>query len=304
MSGMPEDSGEVVECRYLGRDFSRREMAWLRALIADHPTLHRSGLAKAFCEYLGWFKADGGLKDMSARVLLLKMHRDGIITLPPPRHAHHPGRRTRSFTPATDPPEHPLPQTLTDARPLQVFTVTGAGSGPSQRWNEYIARYHYLGFQSLVGAQMRYTVYDRSGLIPLALLGFSAAAWKLAPRDDFIGWSAQQREKNLPRVCNNSRFLILPWARIPNLGSHILSLMRQRLPQDWKHQYHRDLCLIETFVEQPRFNGGVYRASGWHPVGTTQGRGRNDRYRTQRKLVKDIWLCPLGKHWQRILNTD
>ena len=304
MNSPPQDAGEAIECRYLGRDFTVRDMAALRALMADHPTWHRSTLAKAFCQHLGWVKADGGLKDMSARVLMLKMHRDGLITLPPPRQPHRPGRRKRTVTADTDPPVHPVPRTLAEARPLQVFTVTGTGSGPSRRWNDYIARYHYLGFKPLVGAQMRYTVYDRSGLIPLALLGFSAAAWQLAARDDFIGWTREQRQNNLSRVCNNSRFLILPWARLPNLGSHLLSLLRQRLPQDWKRQYHRDLCLIETFVEQPRFNGGVYRAAGWLPVGTTQGRGRNDRHHTQRKPIKAIWLCPLDKHWQRDLHTD
>ena len=137
-------------------------------------------------------------------------------------------------------------------------------------WNEFIARYHYLGYTTLVGAQMRYAVHDRNGC-PLAMLGFSTAAWKLAPRDKFIGWTPQLREKNLPLVVDNPRFLILPWITIPNLGSHILAIVRRRLPQDWTERYHTTPVLIETFVETPRYTGAVYKASGSVRVGTNPG---------------------------------
>ena len=186
-------------------------------------------------------------------------------------------------------------------RPLQLLPVTGAAPKPSARWNEFIARYHYLGYKTLVGAQMRYTVQDRNAA-PLALLGFSTAAWKTAPRDRFIGWSAQQRHNNLPRVIDNSRFLVLPWVRVPNLASHILSLVRQRLPRDWQRRYNLTPVLIETFVEIPRFTGTTYRASGWIHVGATQGRGRYDRDKPYALAKKDIWLCPLRKDWKRTLN--
>ena len=170
-----------------------------------------------------------------------------------------------------------------------------------KRWNEFIARYHYLGYKTLVGAQMRYAVHDRNGWA-LAMLGFSTAAWKLAPRDHFIGWTPQLREKNLPLVVDNPRFLILPWITIPNLGSHILAIVRRRLPQDWTERYHTTPVLIETFVETPRYTGAVYRASGWTHVGTTQGRGRYDRHTKRSQPRKDIWLRPLRKDWKRTLN--
>ena len=132
----------------------------------------------------------------------------------------------------------------------------------SRLWNEFVARYHYLGYKTLVGAQMRYAVHDRNGW-PIAMLGFSTAAWKLAPRDNFIGWTPEKREKNLPLVIDNPRFLILPWIEIPNLGSHILAIVRRRLPTDWTERYGTTPVLIETFVEIPRYTGAVYRASGW-----------------------------------------
>jgi len=148
---------------------------------------------------------------------------------------------------------------------------------------------------------MRCAVHDRHGA-PLAMLGFSTAARKLAPRDSFIGWAPQLQEKNLPLVIDNPRFLILPWITIPNLGSHILSLVRRQLPDDWTQRYNVTPVLIETFVEIPRFTGALYKASGWTHVGTTQGRGRYDRHTRRDRPKKDIWIRPLRRDWRRTLN--
>ena len=197
-------------------------------------------------------------------------------------------------------PLFPAPTTLDEVRPLDLRPVV-RGTREGKLWNEFVARYHYLGYKILVGAQMRYAVHDRNGW-PLAMLGFSTAAWKLAPRDSFIGWTRQLREKNLPFVVDNPRFLILPWIKIPNLGSHILALIRRRLPDDWTERYNTTPVLIETFVETPRYTGAVYRASGWIRVGTTQGRGRYDRDRQSDKPKKDVWLRPLRRDWKRTLN--
>ena len=238
----------AVECRYYARDFTAEEMALLRALIAVDPYPTRAALSREFCRRIGWFKPDSGLKDMMARVTMLAMHRDGLIVLPPPK-----GRQGRPgpivFGPHTEPPLFPAPTTLDDVRPLALRTVV-RDTREGKRWNEFIARYHYLGYKTLVGAQMRYAVHDRNGWA-LAMLGFSTAAWKLAPRDHFIGWTPPLREKNLPLVVDNPRFLILPWINIHNLGSHILAIVRRRLPQDWTERYHTTPVLIETFVETP-----------------------------------------------------
>ena len=192
-------TGEI-ECRYYGRDFTAEEMALLRALIAGPAALNRHALSKEFCRRIGWFKPDGGLKDMMARVTMLAMHKDALITLPPPQ-----GRQNRpgpiAFGPHTEPPLFPAPTTLDEVRPLDLRPVVRA-TREGKLWNEFIARYHYLGYKTLVGAQMRYAVHDRNGWA-LAMLGFSTAAWKLAPRDHFIGWTPQLREKNLPLVVDN-----------------------------------------------------------------------------------------------------
>ncbi len=207
-----------------------------------------------------------------------------------------------AFGPETEPPPSAVPTTLDDVQPLRVRIVV-SGTAEGQRWNQFIARYHYLGHKTLVGAQMRYLVEDRHGH-PLALLGFSTAAWKLAPRDRFIGWTDEQRQKNLPRVIDNPRFLILPWIRIPNLGSHLLAIMKRRLPEDWEKRYRVTPVLIETFVQIPTYRGTVYQASGWIHVGTTQGRGRDDRHHRADQPKKAIWLRPLRRDWQRTLNRS
>ena len=197
------------------------------------------------------------------------------------------------FGPDTEPPLLPAPTTLDEVRPIDLRPVVRE-TREGRLWNEFVARYHYLGYKTLVGAQMRYAVHDRNGW-PIAMLGFSTAAWKLAPRDNFIGWTPRSREKNLPLVVDNPRFLILPWITIPNLGSHILALIRRRLPLDWAERYSTTPMVIETFVETPRYTGAVYKASGWIHVGTTQGRGRYDRDKLYDKPRKDIWLRPLRK---------
>ena len=262
-------TGEV-ECRYYGRRFTAEEMALLRALIAAEPPPTRNALSREFCRRIGWLKPDGGLKDMMARVTMLAMHHDGLIALPPPTQ-----RQSRAgpmaFGQDTEPPLFPAPTTVDEVRPLDLRPVL-RGTREGKLWNEFVARYHYLGYKTLVGAQMRYAVHDRNGW-PVAMLGFSTAAWRLAPRDKFIGWTPELREKNLPLVVDNPRFLILPWIDIPNLGSHILAIVRRRLPEHWTERYNITPMLIETFVETPRYTGAVYKASGWINVGTTQGRG-------------------------------
>ena len=285
---------DTVECRYHGRDFTGGEMALLRELIAGPPALNRHALSKEFCRRVGWHKADGGLKDMMARVAMLAMHKDGRIELPPPKWARNrPG-------PIVSGPDTEPPTALDEVRPVELRMAVRY-SREGKLWNEHVARHHYLGYTTLVGAQMRYAVHAGDGT-PLAMLGFSTAAWRLAPRDKFIGWTPELRGRNLPLVVDNPRFLILPWIRIPNLGSHILAVVRRQLPLDWTARYNTTPVLIETFVEAPRHTGAVYRASGWTRVGTTQGRGRYDRKNRYDKPKKDIRLRPLRKDWKRVLN--
>ena len=284
--------------RYCGRDFDAAEIDWIRALIAQRPTLRRAALSRALCERLGWRKPDGGLKDMSARVAMLRMHRDGLIALPPPRNGPR-TMRPPPPAPATGPPPSPPPADLDEVRPVRVQPVADGAEG--RRWNAFVAHHHYLGYTPLPGAQLRYFARAADGR-PLALFGFGAAAWKTAPRDRFVGWTPERRRRNLPLVVNNARFLILPWIRIPNLASHLLAQVERRLPDDWHRRYAIRPVLLETFCETPRFDGAAYRGANWIPVGRTQGRGKLDRRHEFARPVKIIYLKPLRPDWKDALN--
>ena len=280
--------------RYCGRDFSEQDLALVRALIAEDPLRTRADLSRLACRELGWLKHDGGLKEMSCRVAMLRMEKDGLIQLPPPRcQRPQPRLRTRTETDPQAPihaPAHALPT-------LQLQPV--GGRADSRLWNEFIHRYHYLGFQTLPGAQLRYWVSAGGRLV--ALLGFGAAAWQCAPRDRFIGWDHGQRQRNLHLVVNNARFLILPWVCSNNLASKILGLAARQLPGDWQHRYGYRPLLLETFVEKDRFTGACYRAANWLHVGQTQGRGKLGPSGKQSVPIKDVWLYPLGKGFKNRL---
>lgn len=281
---------------YCGREFTVAELELIRQLIDERPPNNRAQLSRAVCQRLRWYKPDGGLKEMSCRVVMLRMHADGLITLPAPRNGNGNGRAYRRRSPATD-PGLPIDQPVEHLRDLRLEIVTDRRT--SHLWNGYIQRYHYLGYQPLPGAQLRYVAASQGQI--LALLGFGAAAWKLAPRDRWIGWSAEQREKRLHLVINNARFLILPWITCRNLASKLLALAARRVAEDWTHRYGYRPVLMETFVETRRFLGTCYRAANWIPVGQTQGRGKLDSKHRTPLPVKDIWLYPLDKRFRSSL---
>lgn len=281
---------------YCGREFSDDDIQVIRRVMAENPTLRRTPLSRRLCELFGWTKPNGELKDMTCRVALLRMQADGLITLPQSRISGV--RRRPHFAPtaATD-AQPPLLRPVHELSALTLCPVTSTAS--SRLWNEYMARYHHLGYTPLSGSQMRYNVFAGDEL--LALLSFGASAWKLAGRDRFIGWSEAQRLKNLPRVVNNARFLILPWIQSKGLASKILSLVSRQLPEDWQQRYGYQPVLLETFVESQRHRGTCYKAANWVHVGQTVGRGKKCPVHRPIIPIKDIWLYPLRKHFARVL---
>lgn len=290
-------AGETGVRRYCGRTFSAAEIEQIRELIAARPDARRAELSRIVCTEFSWLRLDGRTKDMSCRVAMLRMHRDGLIELPPPRGTHNNGKPYRRRTPQAE-PGPPIDATSPRALgALQLERVTDRKT--SHLHNEYLERYHYLGYQPLPGAQLRYFV--RAGDRIVALLGFGAAAWKTRPRDQFIGWTPQQRERQLHRVVNNARFLILPWVRCPNLASAILGRAARRIAQDWQTQYGYRPVLLETFVEHPRFRGSVYQAANWIRLGETAGRGKLDVHHLDLLPKKSVWIYPLERNFSQAL---
>ena len=282
--------------RYCGRDFRADEIGLIRHLIAEDPARTRAELSRLTCRELQWLKADGGLKDMSARVAMLRMHDDGLIALPPPR-CKRPDPRVRIGS-RSDPGE-PLDKPVGALTPLALRRV--CMKSESRRWNEYIQRYHYLGHKPLPGAQLRYIVYSAER--PIALLGFGAAAWMSAPRDGYIGWTHEQRKRNLRLIVNNARFLILPWVQSKNLASMILAKAAKMIPHHWQEVYGYRPVLLETFVEKSRFRGTCYKAANWIYLGQTKGRGKLGPAGKQSVPIKDLWVYPLDRRFRETLTA-
>lgn len=292
------DAKVSVPHRYCGRLFSAEEIDLLRRLIASNPAKTRAQLSRDVCDLLGWRRPDGGRKDMSCRVAMLRMERDGLLQLPPPLKGNGNGHRRPRLTPASDPQE---PLTTPVGRLGELVFRCVETRRDSSLWNELIERHHYLGYQPLPGAQIRYLITRGDDL--LAAVGFGASAWKVAPRDLFIGWTLEQRRDHLHQVIDNARFLILPWIHSPNLASHLLARLARRLPQDWDRRYGYAPVLLETFVEKARFRGTCYRAANWIHVGQTPGRGKLDRYKRFAVPVKDVFLLPLRRDFRQRLRA-
>ncbi len=280
--------------RYCGRHFTSEEIAQIRRLIEEYPSRSRAQLSRLTCRMLAWYKLDGGLKEMSCRVAMLRMHRDGLIQLPPPRCKKPvckiiPGPRSD--------PQFPITAPVYELSCIGLKSVRLADD--SRLWNEYIQRYHYLGFTLVPGAQMRYFVL--SGDQTVALLSFAASAWCVAPRERFIGWSDEQRKRNLHLIVNNARFLILPWIKSKGLASKTLAMAAREVPNDWDAAFGYRPVLMESFVEKQRFKGTCYKAANWINVGQTKGRGKLGPAGKLSVPIKDIWLLPLKRRFKTSL---
>jgi hypothetical protein len=283
-----------------GRCLSAVQLQDLRQWVEENPRWSRWRLSRELATRWDWRNGAGVLKDMAARTLLLKLAHRGLICLPERRQV--PTNRMRCGPPPTlewSESGQPVTSTLAQLEPLSLREVSAEPA--ARAWvKAALARFHYLGFGGAVGENLQYVVRDAQNR-PLACLVFGAAAWKCQDRDRFISWSAAQRQKHLALVANNTRFLILPWIRVPDLGSWILGQVAGRIGRDWQAKYGHRVVLLETFVEQPRFRGTVYRAANWQRVGRTTGRTRQDRHTRIQVAAKDIYVYPLGRGFREML---
>jgi hypothetical protein len=281
-----------------GRPLSPQGLQELRQWVGDNPHWSRWRLSRELATRWDWRNAAGQLKDMAARTLLVKLEQRGLIGLPARRQV--PTNRMRcAAQPAILEPAEPIICALADLQPLSVEEVSGQAA--QRAWiRAALGQFHYLGFGGAVGQNVQYLVRDGRHR-PVGCAVFGAAAWKCQERDRFIGWSAEQRQSNLELIANNSRFLILPWVKVPHLGSWILGRVAGRIARDWRAKYGHQVVLLETFVEQPRFGGTVYRAANWRRVGRTTGRTRQDRHTRIQVAAKDVYVYPLRRGFREVL---
>lgn len=287
-----EEEGEVL--RVVGRSFRAQEVEQIVEVVKHSAGLSRYALACRVCELVQWRRGNGALKVRECRDLLEELERRGGIALPPKRSAGRPaGTATQIPLTLWGAPRPTLHAALKQCVPIELRLVESKSD--HALWRELVGRYHYLGGATAFGAKLRYVAVIR-GAGPVGCLQYSSAAWRLAGRDQWIGWSDAQRLAGLQRVVQQSRFLILPWVEVRYLASHLLSLSVRVLGDHWEQRYGRRPVLVETLVDRQRFAGTCYRAANWIEVGTTSGRGRMDRHHQRHAAApKAIFLYALQR---------
>lgn len=282
---------------YRHRAVTNSDVIFIRKLITEHPGSSRRDLSKKLCQAWNWVQVNGALRDMVCRGLMLQLHREGFIELPPVRYIpRNPlAQRTKPALVSVD--EAPLHASFAQIGPLELRQVRRTLDEPL--FNSLMEHHHYLGYTQPVGEHLKYMVFANGR--PIACLAWSSAPRHLGPRDRFIGWTAKARLKNIGLLAYNTRFLILPWVVVPHLASHLLGRIARELSADWQRLYGHPIYYLETFVDPQRFRGTCYRAANWIRLGVTTGRGKDAPSNKPTRPVKEILGYPLVKDFRRRL---
>jgi len=293
----------MPEWRYRGRTVTAEEIDFIRRLITDHPAASRRRLSEKLCEAWQWKQANGAPRDMVCRGLLLMLDRAGQIELPgirfrPPNPL---ARRERPQAMLID--TTPLNGALADIRPVSLQQVRKTADEPL--FNSLMEQHHYLGYEQPVGEHLKYLVWsDCEGKPPrpVACMAWSSAPRHLGSRDRYIGWSAEARRRNIRFIAYNTRFLILPWIKVPHLASHILGRVTSALPGDWERMYSHPVYFAETFIDPGRFRGTCYRAANWVLMGRTTGRGKASNSYIPNRSIKEVFGLALTRRFRKLLS--
>ena len=289
------------EFTYRGRQLSAADIGLIRQLIAAHPGLSRRRLSAKLCAAWNWVQPNGRPRDMVARSLMLALHRAGQIELPAPRmRPPNNAARHRAPEPELGLWEVPREGSLAQLGALEIRQVRRTPEEPL--FGRLMQAHHYLAYTRPVGEHLKYLVWAQGA--PIACLAFSSAPRHLAARDEFIGWPPGVRKARLHLIAYNTRFLILPWVRVPHLASHLLGQVARRISADWQLLYEHPIYLLETFIDPARFGGVCYQAANWIRLGLTTGRGHNARTKRCDQPRKELWVYPLARDFRRQLNPE
>lgn len=286
--------------RYRGKNITAAQARFIQELIERYPGLSRRALSEKLCQEWNWVQANGRLRSMVCRGLMLALHRAGHIQLPPVR-----------FRPPNPLGQRPPPQALLELKwePIET-TLDQLGPVEARQvrrtpeeklFGSLMQAYHYLSYTQPVGEHLKYLFY--AGKTPIAAMAWSSAPRHLGPRDRFIGWSQDQRRVNIHLLAYNTRFLILPWVRVANLGSHLLAQAARVISGDWRRLYHHPIYFLETFIDPQRFPGICYRAANWRFLGLTTGRGKDAPTKKANRPLKELWVYPLAKDFRAKLSN-
>jgi hypothetical protein len=283
--------------KYRGRVASTEDVTFIKNLIKDNPNDSRRALSIKLCKAWNWVQPNGALRDMVCRGLMLELHRAGHIQLPKKKQNPSNPLAQRKKPPKATIDQIPLEGPLSRIVPLEIRQVRRTRS--EKVFNSLIEQYHYLGYCQPVGEHLKYLVFALGRVV--ACIAFSSAPRHIGCRDRFIGWDVRVRRQNLHLIAYNSRFLILPWVRVPHLASHILGRMARQLRKDWLWFYKHPVYFLETFVDTERFKGTCYKAANWIYLGRTTGRGKNDQTHKVNRSIKAVWGYPLLKDFRERL---
>jgi Domain of unknown function (DUF4338) len=290
--------GMESKLSYRHRVITDSDLVFIRQLIAEHPKASRRKLSEKLCCAWNWVQANGALRDMVCRGLMLQLHREGLIELPPVKYVRN-NPLVRRIQPAVlSVDAMPLHTSLAELKPIELRQVRRT---PEEAlFNSLLEQHHYLGYTQPVGEHLKYLVYAKGR--PIACLAWSSAPRHLGSRDRFIGWSAEARLKNIRLLAYNTRYLILPWVVVPHLASHLLGRIARVLCGDWERMYAHPIYFLETFIDPQRFRGTCYRAANWIRLGVTTGRGKDAPSRKPTRPIKEVLGYPLTRDFRQRLS--
>lgn len=280
--------------KFQGKILEQQDINFIRQLIIENPNDSRRILSKKVCLAWNWRQANGQLKDMFCRSLMLKLHREGHILLPVQKKYPNNPLLNRKHPAVIEIDQSPILRSLSEIKPLDFQQVRATSQ--EKLYNSLISAYHYLGYCHPIGEHLKYIVFWQRR--PIACFGFSSAVRQNRCRDKYIGWTKEIREKKLNQIAYNTRFLILPWVKVNYLASHLLSRISRILPPDWQKYYGHPIYYLETFVDTERFQGSCYQAANWHYLGKTSGRGKNNPGYDQKVSIKSVWGYPLIRNFR------
>ncbi|MFA7190607.1 MAG: DUF4338 domain-containing protein [Sphaerochaetaceae bacterium] len=282
---------------YRNRTITQDDIAFIQKVIVDHHAKGRTAISRLICQAWNWRQANGQLKDMVCRGLLLILERKQLVSLPPRIKGNNNSLRHQTPQATMAVSQHPITDRVKDLTPIELRQVRRS---PEERlFNSLIQQFHYLGYSQPVGEHLKYLAFAGGRL--LACLAFSSAPYALACRDAFIGWSPEARERNRHLLAYNTRFLVLPWVRVPHLASHLLGLAARVISKDWQRLYHHPVFWLETFVDTERFAGTCYRAANWTWLGLTSGRGKYNLSHEKVTSIKAMYGYPLTRDFRNRL---
>jgi hypothetical protein len=287
----------MAELRYRGREIGEEDILYIRTLIERYPQESRRKLSTRLCEAWQWRQANGALRDMVCRGMLLMLERAGQILLPPVSYVRHNPLAQRARPEPVPIDKTPIEAPLRKLQPLEFEPVRRTTQEPL--FNSLMEEHHYLGYEQPVGEHLKYLVWAASR--PIACLAWSSAPRHLGSRDRYIGWNASARRSHIRFIAYNTRFLILPWVRVEHLASHILGRMAVRISDDWQQMYGHPLYFLETFIDPERFRGTCYRAANWVLMGRTTGRGKQSNSYVPNRSIKEVLGYPLTKRFRELL---